>query len=1427
MTPARSLLVEQYQVGVVCALPDEMSAAIAMLDERHQRCTVQDKLDSNNYVLGRIHEHNVVVSCLPAGAYGTVSAARVANDMLRTFPGLRFGLMVGIGGGIPNLSKGLDIRLGDVVISQPDKTYGGVVQYDLRKNLGKAQFEQIGVLKPPPTILLSALATLRADHNLCDSAVPDILADTAKTHPKLLRSGYGFPDEENDALYCPQCDGSGASSSCLLCADGEIERPTRGDHNPTFWYGVIASGNELMKNATERDRIGQEFGALCVEMEAAGLMNGFPCIVIRGICDYADSHKNDAWQKYAALTAAAYAKELLGYVSPEQTKLEQPVQGSLASLEGHLIKQSSLAEEHLREFKEKNVKHEQHYHDDQYRQCCRTFKTSKYEQLKNFNPARVEGTCQWVLSHPRYLQWLDNSYDGLLWISADPGCGKSVLARSLVDNELRNSDQQTVCYFFFKEYEEQDNAATALCALLHQLFSQQPRLISHAIPAWEKSGDKVAKEEAELWHILLAAARVNKTHRVICVLDALDECRSSDRRWLIEMLSRFHAHASASHTSCQPGRLKFLVTSRPYDDISTEFQKAINDLPTIRLRGEEENEQIRREIDLVIRMRVSELSETLRLDGDTKDQLERNLLEMKHRTYLWLYLAIESIRKTYRNSLRLEEASMKSLPSSVEDAYEKILGRVDQEQRGNVKMILHIVVGARRPLHVEEMAIALGIATSSHSKSLHKSKLDPGRLENNVRDWCGLFVFIDHGRIFLIHQTAKEFLLKESGCTASPSRWKNCLNPPETGREMARICMEFLSSDDIGATADSLTRKLRRTGVGFDVQYSDYVESFLAYSAEHWPSHLRDACLSTNDSTLSQIVAFYEVEGRLYKLWFPIFWMVTGFRESPCPEMNAIQLGGLLGHESMLLLMLQRKKDHDIDESDWLGHTALIWASKYGHERVVQILLDHGANVDTREGICGTALYLASEHGHEKVVRRLLDHGADVNRQSGLRGTALDAASSRGLKRTVQILLDHGADVNIQGGQYGTALQAASQNGHETVAQILLDHGADVNIQDARGNALYSASEHGHEKIVQILLDHKADINTQGGRYGTALQAAALHRSTKVMQMLLDHGADVNIQGGEFGNAIQAASFRGHEKIVRILLEHGTDVNIQGGQYGTALQAASLRGHERVVQILLSHKANVNTQGGLYSNALYAASSYGYEKVVQVLLNHGADVNTQGGRYGTALQAAALHGSTKVMQMLLDHGAEVNIQGGEFGNAIQAASFHGHEKIVRILLEHGTDINTPRELYGTALQVASSCGYERVVQILLDHGAKVNTQGGKFGSALQVASLCGHKAVIQLLLEHGADVNARGGECGTALQAASQNGHEQVVQILLDHGADVNARGGEYGTALQAASQNGHEQGLKKLLLSNETREASITMIRKEGFSSLGTEYCS
>lgn len=120
---------KSYYVGIICALACESAAVVAMLDESHSGIKHTDG-DKNDYTFGRIGVHNVVVTCLPSRTTGTISAATVANDMLRTFP-IKVGLMVGIGGGVWNTKN--DMRLGDVVVSQPDGVHGGVVQWDFGK----------------------------------------------------------------------------------------------------------------------------------------------------------------------------------------------------------------------------------------------------------------------------------------------------------------------------------------------------------------------------------------------------------------------------------------------------------------------------------------------------------------------------------------------------------------------------------------------------------------------------------------------------------------------------------------------------------------------------------------------------------------------------------------------------------------------------------------------------------------------------------------------------------------------------------------------------------------------------------------------------------------------------------------------------------------------------------------------------------------------------------------------------------------------------------------------------------------------------------------------------------------------------------------------------------------------------------------------
>jgi nucleoside phosphorylase len=306
---------QDYTVGWICALPTEMAAARAMLDECHDPLQ-QDSQDDNNYTLGRIGGHNVVLACLPAGVTGTISAARVATQMLSNFKWLRFGLMVGIGGGVP--SEKNDIRLGDVVVSKPIGTFGGVIQFDFGKTVQEGRFTRTGMLNRPPDVLLTALANLQAKHLMEGHELSKYLSEMVRRYPRMAIQ-FANPGIQHDSLYDAEYDHPEKNATCSQCdASRLMNREARLSEDPVVHYGLIASGDQVMRHGATRDRLRRELDVLCFEMEAAGLMDRFPCLVIRGICDYADSHKNKRWQAYAAATAAAYAKEVLSIILGNQ-----------------------------------------------------------------------------------------------------------------------------------------------------------------------------------------------------------------------------------------------------------------------------------------------------------------------------------------------------------------------------------------------------------------------------------------------------------------------------------------------------------------------------------------------------------------------------------------------------------------------------------------------------------------------------------------------------------------------------------------------------------------------------------------------------------------------------------------------------------------------------------------------------------------------------------------------------------------------------------------------------------------------------------------------------------------------------------------------------------------------------------------------------
>jgi len=325
---------QDYTVGWICAISTEYIAAQAFLDEQHERPEYLSPNDSNDYTLGKIGKHNVVIAVLPDGEYGIASAANVASDMRHSFPNVRIGLMVGIGGGAPTPEH--SIRLGDVVVSAPRNGNGGVFQYDYGKTIQDQSFQTTGFLNQPPKVLRGAVNGLMAEYETNGHQLEEAISGILEKKPRLKRR-YKRPDSGRDRLYQSTITHPlhNKADCAAVCGDNPLNlvlRPKRAEDedNPAIHYGLIASANQLIKDALVRDRLAAERDVLCFEMEAAGLMNHFPCLVIRGICDYADSHKNKEWQGYAAMAAAAYTKDLLCRIAPNRVEAEKKISDLLS-----------------------------------------------------------------------------------------------------------------------------------------------------------------------------------------------------------------------------------------------------------------------------------------------------------------------------------------------------------------------------------------------------------------------------------------------------------------------------------------------------------------------------------------------------------------------------------------------------------------------------------------------------------------------------------------------------------------------------------------------------------------------------------------------------------------------------------------------------------------------------------------------------------------------------------------------------------------------------------------------------------------------------------------------------------------------------------------------------------------------------------------
>ncbi|KAL6791219.1 hypothetical protein GGI42DRAFT_336400, partial [Trichoderma sp. SZMC 28013] len=902
--------------------------------------------------------------------------------MLHSFPNVRIGLMVGIGGGAPTTKH--DIRLGDVVVGVPINGAGGIIQYDFGKAIQDQEFQETGFLNQPPTLLRTAVAGLMAQYESEGNQIKETINRAIAKKPRLRRN-YTRPEATTDRLYHSQVVHlpDNEADCAVICGDDPsnlIERSNRDeeeDDDPAIHYGLIASANTLMRDASVRDEMAKK-GVLCFETEAAGLMNHFPCLVIRGICDYADSHINKTWQGYAAMAAAAYTKDLLYRIIPNKVEAETKISNILSGLYEVTQQHRDIAENH-RDIAEDHRDISEDHRDiakthrevaeehrditrkqleaqealaherlsEKERECHRLFrltsnaKDATYEWYKNRVEERVEDTCLWFLNHEYYQEWLHRE-SGPLLVTADPGCGKSVLAKFLIDHRL--SQSAAVCYFFFKD-QDQNTTRQALCALLHQLFIHKPHLIKHAMKLFGEQGHGLINATQSLWKILQQAIEDPESGSIIIVLDALDECAESEFADLIHEVKGQFDRASSNSSN---NKLKYFLTCRPYEQITSQFHELLQKFPNIRIPGEEQSESISEEVNRVIKHRLKQLSERKRFPAKINSYLEKKLQETTHRTYLWVYLVFDYLEKNVliKKTLKEIELVITKHPKNVNEAYEGMLSR--SKDKHLVRRALSIILAASRPLTISEMNIAMNIndTTQDHTTNTFDDLdlEDETDFESRLRSLCGLFISVYHGQVYFLHQTAREFLLADLAPTAITSGlyWHRSITTRQAHNILAELCVLYLNLFNSGKNSTHIGSSAGNRGTHFHEARITDSNAFLNYSAKNWGTHFREAHVIDGAAIIPTVMKIYDTTSESFWIWFPSYQDSEYLR--PGGNLTDLMIASYFGHHAIVKLLVE--KGADIEAKDGYGKTPLIWAAENGHESIVKLLVEKGADIE-------------------------------------------------------------------------------------------------------------------------------------------------------------------------------------------------------------------------------------------------------------------------------------------------------------------------------------------------------------------------------------------------------------------------------------------------------------------------------------------------
>ncbi|SCO84167.1 related to ankyrin [Fusarium oxysporum] len=1245
---------DAYTVGWVCALSTEFTAAQEQFDEEyepHEAPEHRDANDFNVYSFGKIKGHMVVVAVLPNGQYGTASAATVAKDMIRSFRNIRFGLMVGIGGGAP--TKQHDIRLGDVVVSSPSPGQSGVFQYDFGKAT-KDVFQHTASHNKPPPLLLAAVAGLKTQYERKGLQIHDKVS-TIVANNKRLSAKYGRP-EDPDSLFSPSIDHKTdpCHESCVTAPTDLIDRTPRQDpmEDVEVHYGTIASGNTLMKDPSKRDELASKANILCFEMEAAGLIDGFRCLVIRGICDYSDSHKNDSWQGYAAMTAAVYAKQILSRVRPEAVAREETMISKIDEVISGVedLKRSIAEQEALDWLSDED------------------FGTYQFDERSKKAP----GTCQWLLDSPKYQSWTQEKGQ-VLFCPGIAGAGKTVLASAIIENlhSRFQPDSSTAIVHIYCRYNRIDRQTfnELRASLLRQLCERLSPLPEGIMQLYDQY--KPRRVEAPPERIFSELESVSGLFsKVFMVVDALDEWRATEHADLYSLPGELlHLQRKLA--------MNLLATSRPIPLIANQF----NDYPSISITAQQQD--IYAYVDNFRWPESSCIGKIAGLRGLVKKVMSQIVRGMFLLARLYLQsLENETSERDVKDALKRFEDRAKNNDNDpkfniVDQAYNDTLKRLRGQHQNSSDLAFRVLAWiCCTSWKLTVGGIQHGLALREGDTTFHEDGIVDEQLLLSV--CCGLIEIPEGSReIRLVHYTTENFFRHNRHLIDEYFLVRHSLDchlPSNSDAYLARQCVTCLSiglpkhrpgetgSDPRHRTGSSDMFNNSMSSQLYEHHFPKELEKIVLlhelvsnplyeYSTFNWGGHVRR--LSPLDKTYKTSIDFLQARGMVDQAVLTILtcgsW--SEIRQTS-QDMSNLHLAALFGLDDLAESLM---KNLDINSRDSFGRTALVLALEclafkfkfipnyrisvtqnfeihdeigIARRRFIKALLRSGVNPHMPGYNGNTPLHLAAILGDVEIVENLLDHRVDIHTSNKYGDIPLVLAVRHGKQSTYMKLLERGA-VNICGENSRTALIEAASVGDLALVKTLLGKGAKVDLSDRTGQtALMEASRRGHARIVKLLLENQCNVNHQDHEHDTALMKACIGRHADVVELLLAANARLDIRNQAWENP----------------LDHGAnaDMNLNAiWSQNSHLMRAIYWGDNAGVLLLLDAGINSEDEDHTGMGPIHAAALAGTKVMVQSLIGKGISVNHRASQGRLPLDYALRRkdNDTSMADFLREHGA--------------------------------------------------------------------------------------------------------------------------------------------------------------------------------------------